>query len=264
MLGMSSNSTAQKVEQYKPVKSILISQPKPTRSPYFELEGKYGIQIDFRPFIHVEAVTVKEFRKARIRPNEFSSVIFTSKNSINHFFRICEELRIRMSAETKYFCLTEAIANYLQKFIVYRKRKVFTGKRSILDLKPYLMKHKEKERFLLPCSNLGSKQVSSFLNENDFNWKEGMMYRTVSSDLSDLSDITYDVLVFFSPLGIKSLYENFPEFKQNETRIAVFGNSTSKAVNERGLTINIKAPAPETPSMTMALEKYIKVANQNS
>ncbi len=263
MLGMSSNSAAQKVEQYKPVKSILISQPQPTRSPYFELEQKYGLQIDFRPFIHVEEVTVKEFRKTRIRPDEFTSVIFTSRNSIDHFFRICEELRIRMSAETKYFCLSEAVANYLQKFIVYRKRKVFTGKRTIQDLKPSLMKHKAKEKFLLPCSNLGSQKVSSFLTENEFNWKEGMMYRTVSSDLSDLSDITYDVLVFFSPLGIKSLYENFPDFKQNETRFAVFGSTTSKAVNERGLTINIHAPSPETPSMTMALEKYIKEANKN-
>ncbi len=263
MLEMSSNSAAQKVEQYKPVKSILISQPQPTRSPYFELEQKYGLQIDFRPFIHVEEVTVKEFRKSRVRPEEFSSVIFTSKNSIDHFFRICEELRIRMSAETKYFCLTEAIANYLQKFIVYRKRKVFTGKRSILDLKPYLMKHKDKENFLLPCSNLGSQKVSSFLTENEFDWKEGMMYRTVSSDLSDLSDITYDVLVFFSPLGIKSLYENFPDFKQNETRFAVFGSSTSKAVKERGLTINITPSPPELPSMTMALEQYIKKANKN-
>ena len=258
---MTVNSKAQKIEQYKPVKSILISQPKPTRSPYFELEEKYDLQIDFRPFIHVEDVTVKEFRKLRIRPDEFSAIIFTSKNSVDHFFRICEEMRIRMSAETKYFCMTEAIANYLQKFIVYRKRKVFAGRRTIQDLMPYLNKHKEKENFLLPCSNLGSKQVSSFLEENAFNWKEAMMYRTVSSDLSDLSDITYDVLVFFSPLGIQSLYDNFPDFKQNETRIAVFGNSTSNAVNERGLNINIKAPSPETPSMTMALERYIKLAN---
>ncbi|MEM6319888.1 MAG: uroporphyrinogen-III synthase [Bacteroidota bacterium] len=260
---MSSNSTAQKVEQYKPVKSILISQPEPTRSPYFELKEKYGLQIDFRPFIHVEPVTSKEFRKARIRPDEFSAVIFTSKNSIDHFFRMCEEMRIRMSAETKYFCLSSAIANYLQKFIVYRKRKVFTGKRTIQDLKTYLLKHKAKENFLLPCSNLGSKKVSSFLDEHGLNWKEAMMYRTVSSDLSDLSDITYDVLVFFSPLGITSLYENFPDFKQNETRIAVFGSTTSKAVKERDLTINIHAPSPETPSMTMALEKYIKEANKN-
>lgn len=248
---------------HKKVKSILVSQPKPERSPYYELEKRYGLRIDWRPFIHVEALEVKEFRKARIRPDEFSSIIFTSKNSIDHFFRICEEMRIRMSQETKYFCMTEAVANYLQKFIIYRKRKVFSGKRSIMDLKPYLMKHKEKEKFLLPCSNLGAKAVSNFLDENDFEWKEALMYRTVSSDLSDLRDITYDVLVFFSPLGIKSLYENFPHFIQKDTRIAVFGNTTSKAVVDKGLEINIKAPAPETPSMTMALDKYLQVSNKD-
>jgi uroporphyrinogen-III synthase len=167
-------------------------------------------------------------------------------------------MRIKVSADTKYFCLSEAIANYLQKFIVYRKRKVFVGRRTIQDLEPALKKHKSKERFLLPCSNLGAKQVSSFLDSNDFNWQDAMMYQTVSSDLSDLSDVTYDVLVFFSPLGIKSLYDNFPDFKQNETRLAIFGNSTSKAVVDHGLTINIKAPAPETPSMTMALENTCK------
>jgi uroporphyrinogen-III synthase len=246
----------------KRVKSILISQPKPERSPYYELQKKYDLQIDWRPFIHVEGLDAKEFRKQRIRPDEFSAIILTSKNAVDHFFRICEELRIKMSQDTKYFCLTEAIANYLQKFIVYRKRKVFVGKRTIQDLSNYLKKHKANERFLLPCSNLGSKAVSKFLTDNDFNWQDSLMYRTVSSDLSDLSDVTYDVLVFFSPLGIKSLFENFPDFKQNDTRMAVFGNSTSKAVEDRGLTINIKAPAPETPSMTMALEKYLQVSNK--
>jgi len=259
---MSVKSQAQVVENYKPVKSILISQPEPTRSPYFDLQKKYDLQIDFRPFIHVEGLTIKEFRKLRLRPDEFSAIIFSSKNSIDHFFRICDELRIRMSAETKYFCISEAIANYLQKFIVYRKRKVFAGKKSIQDLKNYLLKHKDKEKFLLPCSNLGSKKISSYLEELDIDYTEAMMYRTVSSDLSDLSDITYDVLVFFSPLGIKSLYDNFPDFKQNATRIAVFGSSTSKAVVDRGLDINIKAPAPETPSMTMALERYIRQTNK--
>ena len=249
-------------KKYKQVKTILISQPKPERSPYRQLETKYGIQIDFRPFIHVEPVSEKEFRKTRIRPDEYSAIIFTSKNAIEHFFRMCEEMRIKMSQETKYFCLSEAVAHYLQKFIVYRKRKVFVGKRKIEDLSNYLNKHKSKERFLLPCSNLGSKPVVKYLEENGFEFQEAMMYRTVSSDLSDLRDIFYDILVFFSPLGIKSLYENFPDFKQNETRIAVFGNSTRAAVNEHGLTINIEAPSPETPSMTMALEKYIMEANK--
>lgn len=257
---MTANSKAQ-VETYKKVKTILVSQPKPERSPYYELEKKYGLQIDWRPFIHVEGVIAKEFRKQKVKPDEFSAVIFTSKNSVDHFFRICEEMRIKMSQETKYFCLTEAIANYLQKFIVYRKRKVFAGKRTIQDLATALKKHRNNETFLLPCSNLGAQAVQQFLDSNSFNWKDAMMYRTVSSDLSDLSDVKYDVLVFFSPLGIKSLYENFPDFSQDETRMAVFGNSTCRAVEERGLTINIKAPAPETPSMTMALEKYLQLSN---
>ncbi len=245
----------------KSVHTILVSQPKPERSPYYELEKEYDLQIDWRPFIHVEGVSGKDFRKTRIKPDEYSAIILTSKNAIDHFFRVCEELRIKMSQDTKYFCLSEAIANYLQKFIVYRKRKVFVGKRTIMDLAPALKKHKAKEKFLLPCSNLGSKAVSNFLDENDFDWKDAMMYETVSSDLSDLSDVTYDVLVFFSPLGIQSLYDNFPDFKQNDTRIAVFGNSTSAAVEKRGLTINIKAPAPGIRSMTGALEEYLRRSN---
>lgn len=257
---MAANSTV-KEETYKKIKTILVSQPKPERSPYYELEKKYNLQIDWRPFIHVEGVSGKDFRKQRIKPDEYSAIILTSKNSVDHFFRICEEMRIRMSQDTKYFCLTEAVANYLQKFIVYRKRKVFFGKRTIQDLSPALKKHKANEKFLMPCSNLGSKAVSRFLDEGGFDWQDAMMYQTVSSDLSDLSDVTYDVLVFFSPLGIKSLYENFPDFKQNETRLAVFGNTTSKAVVDRGLTINIKAPAPEAPSMTMALENYLRKSN---
>lgn len=258
---MSTNAKV-KAETYKPVKSILISQPKPERSPYYDLEKKFELTIDWRPFIHVEGVNAKDFRKQKIKPEEFTAIVFTSKNSIDHFFRLTEELRIKMSQETKYFCLSEAIANYLQKFIVYRKRKVFVGQKTIQDLAPYLKKHKTKERFLLPCSNLGSKDVSDFLDENGFDWQDALMYRTVSSDLSDLSDVTYDVLVFFSPLGIDSLYENFPGFQQNETRIAVFGNSTGNAVENNGLTINIKAPSPEAPSMTMALENYLLLSNK--
>jgi len=254
------SATSAEVKLMK-VKSILVSQPKPERSPFFDLGEKYKLKIDFRPFIHVEDVTEKEFRKTRIRPEEFKTVIFSSRNSIEHFFRISEEMRVKISPDTRYFCLSEAVANYLQKFIVYRKRKVFVGKRSIQDLGNSLNKYKT-EKFLLPCSNLGSKPIVKYLTENNFDFQEAMMYRTVASDLSDLRDITYDVLVFFSPLGIESLYENFPQFKQNETRIAVYGKSTQRAVEENGLEINISAPAPETPSMTMALEKYIKIANQ--
>jgi len=258
---MSANSTSVK-EKYKKVKTILVSQPKPARSPFFALEEKYNLKIDWRPFIHVEEVSIKEFRRQRIKIEDFTSIIFTSKNSIDHFFRVCEDMRHKMSQETKYFCLSEAIANYLQKFIVYRKRKVFTGRKTISDLKTAFMKHKEKEKFLLPMSNLGATVTCEYLNELELDWTDSMMYKTVASDLSDLEEVFYDVLVFYSPLGISSLYENFPKFEQKETRIAVFGNKTSKAVEEHGLTINIKAPMPESPSMTMALEKYIQLANK--
>jgi len=258
---MSANSTSVK-EKFKKVKTILVSQPKPARSPFFALEEKYNLKIDWRPFIHVEEVHIKEFRRQRIKIEDFTSIIFTSKNSIDHFFRVCEEMRHKMSQDTKYFCLSEAIANYLQKFIVYRKRKVFTGRKTIADLKTAFMKHKEKEKFLLPMSNLGATVVCDYLNELELDWTDSIMYKTLASDLSDLKEVFYDVLVFYSPLGIESLYENFPKFVQNETRIAVFGNKTSEAVEEHGLTINIKAPMPESPSMTMALEKYIQIANK--
>lgn len=259
---MATGASPKTKESYKKIETILISQPRPERSPYFDIEKKWGITIDWRPFIHVEPVTEKEFRKNRLRPDDYSAVIFTSKNSIEHFFRMCEEMRVKLSQQTKYFCLSEAIANYLQKFIVYRKRKVFVGTRKIQDLESAFNKHKDKEKFLLPCSNLGAKDVVKYLEENEINFQEAMMYRTVSSDLSDLKDITYDCLVFFSPLGIQSLYENFPDFKQNETRLAIYGNLTSQAVEERGLTINIMAPAPEAPSMSMALTNYLNKSNK--
>ncbi len=249
-------------EEFEPVKTILISQPKPERSAYFDLAKKWDLQIDWRPFIHVEGVSEKEFRKNRLRPDEYTSIIFTSKNSIEHFFRLCEEMRVSMSQATKYFCLTKAIGDYLQKFIVYRKRKVFVGLRKIDDLHTSLTKHKDSEKFLLPCSNLGAKDVDNYLEKHEFDFKSVMMYRTVSSDLSDLSDVTYDILVFFSPLGIQSLYDNFPDFKQNLTRLAIYGKSTSKAVTDRGLDINIAAPSAESPSMTMALENYLKKSNK--
>lgn len=258
---MSTETKAVATESYKKVKTILISQPEPARSPYFELAEKWELQIDWRPFIHVEPVSEKEFRRNRIRPEDFTSIIFTSKNSVDHFFSVCEVMRSKMSQSTKYFCLTKAIADYLQKFIIYRKRKVFVGERKIQDLEASLLKHRDKEKFLLPCSNLGAKDVVEYLTEKTFDFKDVMMYKTVSSDLSDLSDVTYDILVFFSPLGIDSLYENFPDFKQNETRFAAFGKETKKAIEERGLTINIE-PMPDAPSMTMAIEKYLRMSNR--
>jgi uroporphyrinogen-III synthase len=264
---MATRSTASKtktqyVEEFKPIKTILVSQPKPERSPYYDIEKKYGLTIDWRSFIHVEGVTEKEFRKNRVRPDEFTSIIFCSKNAIENFFRICTEMRIKMSPETKYFCVTEAIANYLQKFIVYRKRKVFAGNKKIDDLHAYFNKFKETEKFLLPNSNLGNKDVVSYLNKNTIEFTDVLMYKTLSSDLSEFEDVFYDVLVFFSPQGIESLYENFPTFQQLNTRIAVFGQSTLQAVLDKGLYANIVAPSPEAPSMSMALEQYLLKSNK--
>lgn len=257
---MSTMSSVKK-ENFKTVKTILVSQPQPQRSPYFELEEKYGITVDFRPFVQVEPVPEKEFRKTRIRPDEFTAIVFTSKSAIEHFFRMCEDMRIKMAQDTRYFCSSEAVANYLQKYILYRKRKVFVGTKSIEDISNYFNKY-SKEKFLLPCSNLGSQDVVKFLESKKLNFQEAMMYRTISADLSDLKDIFYDVLVFFSPFDIQSLYENFPDFLQNETRIAVFGNFTQAAAEEKGLFLNIKAPNPEAPSMTMALENYLQHSNK--
>jgi uroporphyrinogen-III synthase len=250
------------VETYSPVKTVLVTQPKPAlKSPYYDLAQKYNIQIDFREFTHVEPLDVKEVRRQKVSPGEYSSVIFNSKNAVDHFFRCCKEMRVTMSEETKYFCLTEAIGNYLQLFIVYRKRKVFVGNRTIEDLKNYLVKHRDKETFLLPCSNYGAKDITKYLDEIKVKYKEAVMYQTVSSDLSDLSDVKYDVLVFFTPQAILSLYENFPTFAQDQTRIAVSGKNTASAVSEHGLAINIQ-PNPAAPSMPMAIENYIKVANK--
>lgn len=257
---MSKNKNAETVA-IKPVKTVLISQPEPKHSPYFDLAEKYNIKIDWRPFIHVEGVPTKEFRKTRIKPDEYTAIIMTSRNAIDHFFRVCEEMRIKMPGDTKYFCNSSATANYLQKFITYRKRKVFVGQRKLEDIKDSFLKYKDNEKFLFPISNLGSKANVDFLNSIDLQFTEAMMYCTVSSDLSDLKDIKYDVLVFFSPLGIQSLFDNFPDFEQNDTRLAVYGKLTTKAVEEHGLRIDIPAPAPQIPSMTMALENYLKKSN---
>ena len=258
---MASQSNKDYKEEYKKISTVLISQPKPERSSYFTLEEKWGIEIHWRSFIHVEAFPAKEFRRLKINIPDYTAIIFTSKNSIEHFFNMCKDMRVKMPDSTKYFCLTEAIANYLQKFIVYRKRKVFVGVRKVEDLHSSFEKHKSKEKFLLPCSNLGAKGVVSYLEKNNIDFCEALMYRTVASDLSDLSDITYDILVFFSPLGIESLYENFPDFKQNKTRIAVYGESTKKAVEAMGLHINIKVPLNGVTSMCTGIENYIMKAN---
>ena len=245
------------------VKTILVSQPKPEteKSPYFDLSEACKVKVDFRQFIHVEGVDSKEFRQQKTTIQDFGAVIFTSRNAVDHFFRIAEEMRYSVPDGLKYFCMSESTAYYLQKYVVYRKRKIFHGRQTMEDLIPLIKKHKN-EKFLLPCSDILKQEIPDTLNKHNIDFKEAMLYRTVCSDLSDLEHVDYDVLVFFSPAGIASLYENFPKFKQNNTRIAVFGATTAKAAESAGLEINIAAPKPEAPSMTMALEQYIKKQNK--
>lgn len=245
------------------VKTILVSQPEPKieNSPYFDLQEKLKVKIDFRPFIHVEGLPAKEIRQQKVDLANFSAIILTSRNSVDHFFRVADEMRYKVPDSLKYFCQSEAVAFYLQKYVVYRKRKIYVGKRNFEDLSPLIKKYKD-ESFLLPTTDKLKDEVPQLLNNLNINWKEAVFYKTVISDLSDLADVFYDVLVFFSPSGIESLLHNFPDFKQNKTRIAVFGNTTSKAVEEHGLRVDIMAPKPETPSMTMALEKYIEKVNK--
>lgn len=246
------------------VKSVLVSQPKPEteKSPYIDLAENCKVKIDFRPFIHVEGVPTKEFRQQKINLLDFNAVIFTSRNAVDHYFRAAEETRVKVPDDMKYFCISESTAFYLQKYIVYRKRKIFVGQQTFSDLVTVIKKYKDS-KFLLPCSDILRPDIPALLEQNGINYAPATLYRTVCSDLSDLKDVNYDVLVFFSPSGIKSLYQNFPKFKQNKTRIAVFGPTTAKAAQEAGLNIDIAAPQPESPSMTKALELYIKKANKN-
>jgi uroporphyrinogen-III synthase len=245
------------------VKTILVSQPEPKieNSPYFDLQEKQKVKIDFRPFIHVEGVAAKEVRQQKVDLTQYTAIILTSRNSVDHFFRVADEMRFKVPDSLKYFCQSEAVAFYLQKYVVYRKRKIYVGKRNFEDLSPLIKKYKD-ESFLLPTTDKLKDEVPEILNALNIKWKEAIFYKTVISNLSDLADVYYDILVFFSPSGIESLFQNFPDFKQNNTRIAVFGSTTAKAVEEHGLRIDILAPTPETPSMTMALEKYIEKANK--
>lgn len=245
------------------VKTMLVSQPEPKveNSPYFDIQNKYKVKIDFRPFIHVEGVPAKDVRAQKIDLNNYTAIIFTSKNSIDHYFRLAEEMRFKVPEDMKYFCQSEAIAYYLQKYVVYRKRKIYVGQKEFADLAPLIKKYKD-EKFLLPNTDQLNADVPQTLNGLEVDWKQGIFYRTVMSDLSDLKDVYYDLLAFFSPTGIKSLFKNFPDFQQNNTRIAVFGESTKKEALEHGLRIDVMAPAPGTPSMTGALEKYIAEANK--
>ena len=247
------------------VRTILVSQPKPEneKSPYLELARRSNVKIDFRHFIKVEGMTTKEFRQQRINLTEHNAVILTSRNAIDHFFRICGEMRYNVPETTKYFCLNEATAYYLQKYIQYRKRKIFFGNGSIADLAEALRKNKE-EHFLLPVADVHREEkIIDVLDLLKLNYKKAIVYRTVSADLSDFrGKLDYDVVVFFTPAGIRSLFKNFPGFKQGELRIAAFGAATAKAVREHGLRLDIASPNPQTPSMTMALENYIREVNK--
>jgi uroporphyrinogen-III synthase len=244
-------------------KTILISQPEPVNenSPYTRLREKHNLKIDFRPFIHVEGVDAKYVRRQKIDFTDYTSVILTSRNSVDHFFRLAEDMRYKVSDATKYFCQSEAVAFYLQKYVLYRKRKIYVGEKSLTDLESVFKKFKD-EKFLLPSSDILKPSTSSFLDSIGIDWTRAQLYKTVVSDLSDLRDVSYDILVFFSPSGIQSLFHNFPDFEQNNTKIAVYGNTTVKAANEAKLRIDIKAPTEETPSMTMAIEKFISASKK--
>ncbi|UXP33754.1 uroporphyrinogen-III synthase [Reichenbachiella agarivorans] len=247
----------------KKVSSILVSQPKPSdeKSPYFVLAEKYKLKIDFRPFIQIDPVDIKEFRKQKIDILSHTAVIFTSRNAVDHFFRLAAESKVEIPSDMKYFCISEQTANYLQKYIVIRKRKIFTGLRTASELLDILKKH-DKEKFIFPCSNIRKDDIPAYLRENGIQFSEAIIYKTVASDLSDLADVNYDIIAFFSPSGINSLMVNFPDFKQNNTRIATFGPTTAQAVIDANLILDIQAPLPNAPSMTGALELYIKAANK--
>jgi len=246
------------------IKKILITQPKPEndRSPYFELAKKYNIDLVFHPFIKLEGIPARDFRKQKIDISYYSAVIFTSRNAIDHFFRICEEMKINISQDMKYFCITEAVALYLQKFILYRKRKVFYGadgtNKSMFDV---INKHKENEKFLYVCSeNQQDNEIFNWLKNNKCEFALAFMYRTVSNEIKPVMECEYDVICFFTPTGVKSLFENMPSYEQKNTSIGAFGSNTSKAVEEAGLQLEIKAPAPQAPSMVAALEQFLSAA----
>ena len=244
----------------KKTKKVLITQPRPEgiKSPYFDLADKYNLSLDFHPFIIVEGIPAKDFRKQKIDLAAYTAVIFTSRNTIDHFFRICDEMKITISQETKYFCITEAVALYLQKFILYRKRKVFYGadgvNKSLFDV---INKHKDNEKFLYPCSESFDSEITNWLKKHNCGFATPVLYRIISNDIREVMERNYDIICFFTPGGVKSLMENFPHFKQNGTMIGAFGANTFKAAEDAGLTLDIKAPLPQAPSMISALDHFL-------
>jgi len=242
------------------VKKILISQPSPKteKSPYFDISEKYGVQMDFRPFIRVEGIDAKEFRQQRINILDYSAIVFTAKVAIDHFFALCEELRISMPETMKYFCISEAVALYLQKYIVYRKRKIFFSTTGKMDgLSTALAKH-SKDKYLIPVSDVHQEDLTKILDDKKIEYSKSVMYRTVSNTITEEEIMSYDMLIFFSPSGIASLLKNAPNFKQGEHILGCFGASTAKAIKDAGLRLDCEAPLPGIPSMTAALEAFLK------
>lgn len=241
-----------------------MSQPKPAseKSPYYDIAQKYGVNIDFRPFIKVESLTAKEFRQQKVSILDHTAVIFTSRHAIDHFFHLATELRVTIPETMKYFCVTEAVALYIQKYVQYRKRKIFfgaTGK--IEDLMPSILKHKT-EKFLVPMSDVHTDDVKNLLDKNRIQHSEVVMYRTVSNDFTPDEEFDYDMLVFFSPSGVHSLKKNFPNFDQKDVKIGTFGSTTAQAVRDAGLRLDLEAPTVQAPSMTAALDLFIKENNK--
>jgi uroporphyrinogen-III synthase len=259
---MSESAVNFNAERLNKVNSILVTQSRPTdeKSPYFEIERKYGIKVDFRPFIQIDGIAFKDFRREKVNLLDYTAVIFTSRNAVDHYFRMAKEARLEIPTDMKYFCITEQTANYLQKYIVIRKRKIFTGNKTATELLE-LIKKNRNEKFLFPCSDKRRNEIPGFMDTNGLQLTEAVMYHTVAADLSDLQEVFYDIIAFFSPSGIDSLFKNFPDFKQNKTRIAAFGPTTAQAVLDAGLILDIEAPLPNAPSMTGAIEYYIKKSN---
>jgi uroporphyrinogen-III synthase len=244
------------------IKKILISQPKPSseKSPYYDLEKDYGVECVFRPFFKVEGLTAKEFRQQKINLLDYSAVVFTSRHAIDNFFQLAKDLRVTIPEDMKYFCVIETIALYIQKYVQYRKRKVFygtTGK--INDLIPLMAKHKV-EKYLIPMSDVHNDDVKNMMDEKKLNHKECVMYRTVTNDFTEEEkrDFDYDMLIFFSPTGVKALKKNFPDFQQGDIKIGAFGPSTAKTVADENLRLDIEAPSKDHPSMSSAMKAYLK------
>lgn len=246
------------------IKKVLVSQPKPTgdKSPYYEIAEKYGVKIDFRPFIKVERLPVKEFRKQKVAILDHTAIIFTSRHAIDHFFNLCADLRITVPDTMKYFCISETVAHYIQKYVQYRKRKVFHGSTGKLDdLMTHVAKHRA-EKYFVPMSDVHNDDMKNALDKCRVQHTEAVMYRTVSNDFKPEEAFDYDMLIFFSPAGVNSLQKNFPHFEQNEVKIGTFGSTTAQAVRDAGLRLDLEAPNVKAPSMTAALDLFIREQNK--